>query len=169
MKRIDATRSTRRGAHALRRALGLGLMLSFMACGVSAAGDGVAGSPYDLGGGVVAGGGGQASGGGFSLQGWIGALAAGTSRGGSYTLEVSGPLPASRIPDPGAPRLSIAFVGGMVLLSWGPEGAGFKLESTTVLTAAPWTLHSVEPTATASGYVVRLPIQSEPRFYRLRR
>jgi hypothetical protein len=86
----------------------------------------------------VAGGGGTSSGGSYSLSGTIGQPeASGALTGGNYSL-TGGFWALYAVQTPGAPLLSISYVGHEAIVSWSPTASGWTLQTNANLATPTW-------------------------------
>ncbi len=109
-------------------------------------------------------GGGTSSGGSYTLSGTIGQPDAGTLTGGSYTLQ-GGFWPGLVVPSPGeTPTLFILLSSGNIIISWVPASPDFSLEQSSTLLVGSW---GAVPNGGANP--ARIPLNSAPTFYRLRK
>ena len=129
----------------------------------------ISGANYEIAWFTVDGGGSTGAGGQFSIEGTIGQTDAGTSFGNRYTLEGGFWNSASSWNEELAPRLSISFVGGNVLVSWPAPATGYLLEWSSNLGASVWTATSF-PYSTSATHISRSePLAQGDRYYRLRK
>jgi hypothetical protein len=86
----------------------------------------------------VAGGGGTSSNGQYSVSGTIGQQdAGGPMTGGNYSL-TGGFWSLYAVQTPGAPLLTITYVGGQAVVSWSPSVTGWTLQTNNNLAAGTW-------------------------------
>lgn len=86
----------------------------------------------------IAGGGGTSTGGGFSVTGTIGQPdASGAMTGGNYSL-TGGFWSLYAVQTPGAPLLTITFVGNQAVVSWDSSITGWTLQTNDNLTTPTW-------------------------------
>ena len=121
---------------------------------------------------VIAGGGGESSAGDFSLEATIGQPEAGVMSAGDFELSGGFWSIIAALDTPPAPTLSLTVSGSQVELSWPSSAGSFVLEEASTLTApppaSPWTTMTITPQQTNGMEVVRIPLASGNRFYRLR-
>lgn len=100
----------------------------------------VAGQGYSLGWHVVSGGGGTSTNGQYSLSGTIGQSDAGSAMsGGNYSLTGGFWSLVSVVQTPGAPHLSIARLGNLIVISWPTRTVNFVLQTNSSLAnSASW-------------------------------
>lgn len=119
---------------------------------------------------TVDGGGGTSTGGVFTVSGTVGQPDAGTMSGGGFTLSGGFWGIVAAVQNPPAPFLTvIRTVTNTVAVSWpGPE-AGWKLQATPVLPAAPAAWTELPPPYLVSGtnllFIEPVPVGN--KFYRL--
>ena len=87
----------------------------------------------------IAGGGGTSTGGGYTISGTVGQPdASGAMTGGNYSL-TGGFWAIYAVQTPGAPLLSITYIGNKAVVSWDPSVAGWTLQTNVNLaTPATW-------------------------------
>jgi hypothetical protein len=86
----------------------------------------------------VAGGGGTSSNGQYSVSGTIGQQdAGGPMTGGNYSV-TGGFWSLYAVQTPGAPLLTITYVGGQAVVSWSPSVTGWTLQTNNNLAAGTW-------------------------------
>jgi hypothetical protein len=115
---------------------------------------------------TMGGGGGTSTGGAYALSGTLGQSAATQSKltggvfsvtGGFWSLFAfqTGPAPMLRI---------TSSLAGTASISWSPDGPGFVLQETTVLTPTQWT-----NSPSGTNHPVEVAVPASTRFYRLRK
>jgi hypothetical protein len=118
----------------------------------------------------VGSGGGSSSGGGFELSGSAGEPAAIAMSGGGF--EMSGGFWSGLTAldtSAGPVTLNLTLSGGLAVLSWADIGVVFILEEAPAGPyPAPWRTLDVTPQLQNGMEIVRLPLASDGRFYRLR-
>ena len=114
-------------------------------------------------------GGGASSGGAYTLSGTVGQPDAGLQSGGSYSL-VGGFWGAfgDASVEP-IPTLRIATVGGMIQLAWKSPSTGFQLQESPSLLEPAWSDVATAPTVVGEEKQVNVPLQTGPRYFRLRK
>ncbi len=86
----------------------------------------------------ISGGGGTSSGGAYSLSGTIGQPdASGAMTGGSYSL-TGGFWALYTVQTPGAPLLTITYIGSQAVISWPASATGFTLQTNNNLATGTW-------------------------------
>ena len=118
---------------------------------------------------VIAGGGGSSNNAQFSVSGTIGQFDAGifagadfSVEGGFWNLEVPAQLPDG-------PVLLVKQAGATVEVFWASSSSAFGLQETSSLgDASQWTNTAAAPSVINGQWVVRLPVQSGMKFFRLR-
>jgi len=86
----------------------------------------------------ISGGGGTSSGGAYSLSGTIGQPdASGAMTGGSYSL-TGGFWALYTVQTPGAPLLTITYIGSQAVISWPAAATGFTLQTNNNLATGTW-------------------------------
>jgi hypothetical protein len=86
----------------------------------------------------IAGGGGPLSGGNYSLNGTIGQPdASGAMSGGQYSV-TGGFWSLYAVQTPGAPLLTIAYLGNQAIVSWLPSVTGWTLQTNANLATPTW-------------------------------
>ena len=87
----------------------------------------------------VAGGGGTSTGGTYQVSGTIGQHdAGGPMTGGQYSVTGGFWSLISAVQTPGAPLLTITYVGGQAVVSWSPSVTGWTLQTNNNLAAGTW-------------------------------
>ncbi|MGA2245918.1 MAG: hypothetical protein ABSH48_13035 [Verrucomicrobiota bacterium] len=95
--------------------------------------------PYSINWHKIAGGGGTGVGGPYHLSGTIGqADASGALNGGQYSLTGGFWSFANVVQTPGAPLLSIIYVGGWSVVSWSTSATGWTLQTNAGLVPSAW-------------------------------
>ena len=86
----------------------------------------------------VSGGGGTSTGGTYQVSGTIGQHdAGGAMTGGSYSL-TGGFWALYAVQTPGAPVLTITYIGNQAIVSWSPSVTGWTLQTNNNLTTGTW-------------------------------
>jgi hypothetical protein len=117
------------------------------------------GGQFDLSWSTIDGGGGTSTGGQFQLSGTIGQPDAGVLTGGQFKLEGGFWSGITVLQTPGAPILKIKLIaGGMAVISWPVNVAGFTLEETAAA-AQPnsWNATPQPVVDTATEHTVTVP------------
>ena len=112
------------------RTLAAVLLLSFLALFARA-------QSYSIDWSTIDGGGGTSTGGGYSVSGTIGQPDTGAMSGGSYSL-TGGFWALYAVQTPGAPLLTITFVGNQAIVSWPPSAMGWTLQTNSSLAMGTW-------------------------------
>jgi hypothetical protein len=87
----------------------------------------------------VAGGGGTSTGGVYAVSGTIGQPDASTPlSGGNYSVTGGYWSLINVVQTPGAPTLTITYVGNQAVISWPPSFTGFTLQTNTTLASGTW-------------------------------
>jgi hypothetical protein len=87
----------------------------------------------------IGGGGGTSSGGAFQVSGTIGQPdASGALSGGQYSVTGGFWSLISVVQTPGAPLLTVTFVGGQAIVSWPASATGWALQTNSNLATATW-------------------------------
>ena len=117
----------------------------------------------------IAGGGGTSTGATFSVSGTIGQHdASGAMSGGNYSVTGGFWSLISVVQTPGAPTLTITYLGSNVILSWPTNTTGFVLQSTSnLIPSAVWSGVSPSPVVVNARNTVTNPITGAGKFYRL--
>jgi hypothetical protein len=86
----------------------------------------------------VSGGGGTSTGGNYQVSGTIGQHDAGSAMtGGSYSL-TGGFWALYAVQTPGAPVLTITYIGNQAIVSWSPSVTGWTLQTNNNLATGTW-------------------------------
>jgi hypothetical protein len=87
----------------------------------------------------VAGGGGTSTGGVYAVSGTIGQPdASAPLSGGNYSVTGGYWSLINVVQTPGAPTLTITYVGNQAVISWPPSFTGFTLQTNTTLASGTW-------------------------------
>jgi hypothetical protein len=117
---------------------------------------------------AISGGGGVSTGGIFQVSSTIGQAEASSASGGGFSVTGGFWSIYSVVPLPGGPGLTLARLGGNVVLSWPSLPTGFHLEQTPTLTGPSWTTVTNAPVDNGVTKSVTLPLQAGSHFFRLR-
>ena len=102
----------------------------------------------------ISGGGGTSTGGVYSVSGTIGQHdAGGPMTGGNYSL-TGGFWALYAVQTPGAPLLTITYVGNQAIVSWSPSVTGWTLQTNNNLATGAW--------GNYSGLVVNNTVTNSP-------
>ena len=143
-------------------ALALGLLLSLASC------PGLFGQSYQIHPSHFPAGGGSGSSGIHQVRGAFGAMPAGQSTAGSYSLKGGFWSLLGAVNTPGAPALTISRSGNFVIVSWPASATGFTLQISRNLNPTPSWDTLTNPTQTRQGMVsITLPLERGHRFFRL--
>lgn len=66
------------------------------------------------------------------------------------------------------PKIHVERSGQNIVISWPANAQGFSIESSGSLTPGSWTPAMLTPVLSSDSYSVKIPISTEPKFYRLR-
>ena len=129
------------------------------------------GGPFSLSWSTIDGGGGASSGGKFQVHGTVGQPDAGVLTGGNFKLEGGFWSGIALQQTTGAPILKIKLIGGgLAVLSWPVNVAGFTLEETpTVTQPNSWSPTPQSVVDTATEHTVTVPAAGVIKCYRLRK
>jgi hypothetical protein len=87
----------------------------------------------------ISGGGGTSTGGVYSVSGTIGQPdASGAMLGGNYSVTGGFWSLIQVVQTPGAPLLSITYVGNQAIVSWSPSATGWTLQTNSNLSTGAW-------------------------------
>jgi hypothetical protein len=159
MKMTDeksTVKSPCRAWHSRRAPVGLSLLASTLA--ISALGQGYTIDWYK-----IAGGGGSSAGGAYQASGTIGQPdASDAMTGGHYSL-TSGFWSLYAVQTPGAPLLTITYLGNQAIVSWNSSIVGWTLQTNVDLATSAWGNYAG---TAASNRVTNAPPQGDV-FFRL--